>query len=76
MAKYVRVLDGSRAGRVGELRSYNKRDWIDWIRGYPKTATVMGIVGEGSSFNISMVYTYQIEEISEREYFKERLGGN
>lgn len=69
MAKYVRILE---TGHIGILRRYNKRTIIDFIRGYKTTATVMGIPNEHS---ITLKYKKDIEEISEKEYFKEKLRG-
>ena len=75
MAKrYVRLLlDCRYTGRVFPVRRVNKRDWVDWIRLRPATVVMEGFPRKR---DIGVCFITDVEFISEKEYFTEKLRGN
>ena len=74
MAKqYVRLLvDPPHKGRVFVVNRVNKRDWLDWIRGYPASVSIKDFPRK---HDIGLFSIHDVEEISEKEYFTEKLRG-
>ena len=75
MAKrYARLLvDSPHAGRVFVIHRVNERDWLDWIRREPATVSLKGFPRKN---DIGLFRITDVEEISEKEYFTERLRGS
>jgi len=72
VARYVRILVDPYKGRVGELTDEWKENWFNKMRGFSDGVQVKGFPNKDS---FGAFLATSVEEISEKEYFTEKLRG-